>query len=1007
MVLSRVHGYNWQLRLSPLSQAAEVPEIPMLQPSDWSRSVSAATFFAVVICTIVFAQVKEVPAQAQEEQQAAKAAPADESESPPAKEPAAKQPREDGPTIQISSVKIGTTSNYQNFVGSLSLEVVVRNKSKATVSITEEELKLEVDGKTTARLSISGDLKSRPQLQPGEERKARISVSAVSGTGHDEPDLELQLKSGPLTAVADVNLAFRAARKYKTELMGPNDSLAVVSYKGPMDYMFMWTFEDELKRLQQLKMERVVLDADTDRNINYPFRMVIGQWLGSISQAKSTQRFPLPTKVESKVKFMQFFAVGLPSGTIQYNVQSTAVVRPNRERAIADALKSAYSNITLEVALADLKHKEAGVRRSAIESNIDRMSLEQLDYYLAQAEKDSPEHLRLLAENLYRVPYTSVTDRMLTLTAYKDEKVAQAATEALVRCISPSTVRLVTELWNEDPTDKRHQMIVTAVLTANDHRYLPLMSRYAIGIVESFGTADDDAGEPEDGKAEPGEKPPTEAVQIQRLRKVFGYLARYQDQGYADAARRMLMKIPSHLAQDEVMTHLQRSLVDSDGKLARRWIESRLPAPDTSGMTPQQKEEVERRFASNPAQAKISDVLLGIVRKYPDKSYTAPLLRIAAGSSTSTKTKSGGQISRILNNVFGAKPEPVPKVSSSLAQNSFRAAMLCADHEQLNQIIDDYEKWNQSQQRYLIQQVVQIQHPEWVRLVRLAIKQSQTTSVALSALQANPSVEGYELIADIMREERESSEKRGRRSSALFNILNQLRYVTYPAVRRELNLCVKSKLQDVATTAEQIRTYNRRNMFQNHPMSEQLTKATESRSAGKIEDAIAAYSTILERDPFLDSLLVSRGSLYMRANQPELGLKDLERANTLNPEDCITQSIHAIAMIRNRQIAKGIRYAEEIMESVPDRPSPLRTDTIYNTACVYGRAIEIEPDAEKQKEYMTRGILLLRKSIERQQGFHDPQHLLDDPDLNSFHDHEHWNELLEKVRENEKKTPRP
>lgn len=971
----------------------------MLRSNDFLLNSCVIILLAASSAAPTMAQVAEPPARAADQSAAENQEPNSSEEGGDA--------RNEITALRINKVAIGTTNSYQNFQGNFTLDIVLTNTSDKTVTVTAEELRFDVDRQSKVKVIVSGDLRTQSELNPGDSRKAKLTISGVTASGHEEPELRLSVKSGTLTGVADVNAALHKERKYKTEMMGPGDALAVVSYKGSMDYLFMWTFADELKRLQKLKVERVVLDADTDRNIGYPFRMVVGQWLGSIAEGKSNQRFPLPTKIESKVRFMQFFAVGLPSGTIQYNAQSSAVVRPNRERAIADALESAYANIDLETALADLKHKEAGVRRSAIESNIDRLTTQQLDYYLAEAEKDSPEHLRLLAENLYRVPFNDVTDRMLRLASHKDEKVALAATEALVRCISPSAVRLVTDLWDKDPDDKRHQMIVTAVLSANDHRYLPLMSRYAIGLVEGFIPQEqEDENTSAAGGDKPAAKPISESDRIARLKTVFGYLSKYEDQGYADAGRRLLLKIPSHLAQDAVMTHLQRSLVDSDGKLARRWIESRLPPPDTSGLTPQQKKEVERRFAATPSKARISDVLLGIVRKYPDKSYTAPLLRIAASSSTQ-KAQSTGRISQVLNNVFGAKPPPVTKVSDSLALNSFRAAMLCADHEQLNQIIDDYEKWNQNQQRYLIQQIVTIQHPDWVRLARLAIKQSRTTSTTLSALQASPSVEGYELLADIIREERESSEARGRRSTVLFSILNQLRYVTYPAVRRELNLCVKSEQKDVATTAEQIRTYSRRNMFQNHPLSEQLSRATKSRSAGNLEDAIDAYTAVIERDPFLDSLLVSRGSLYMRANQPELGLKDLERAEALNPEDCITQSIHAIAMIRNKRIAEGIKYAEEIMASVPDRPSALRTDTIYNTACVYGRAIEIEPDAEKRDQYMTRGILLLRKSIEREQGFHDSKHLLDDPDLKSFHAHEDWDQLLEKVKENESKVPKP
>ena len=93
------------------------------------------------------------------------------------------------------------------------------------------------------------------------------------------------------------------------------------------------------------------------------------------------------------------------------------------------------------------------------------------------------------------------------------------------------------------------------------------------------------------------------------------------------------------------------------------------------------------------------------------------------------------------------------------------------------------------------------------------------------------------------------------------------------------------------------------------------------------------------------------------------------------------------------------------MESVPDLPTTVKRDAIYNAACVYGRAVEATADAEKKQKYMDRGIVLLRESVVREGGFDDAKHFLADNDLNSFHKHETWESLVAKVRTNEARKP--
>ncbi len=237
-------------------------------------------------------------------------------------------------------------------------------------------------------------------------------------------------------------------------------------------------------------------------------------------------------------------------------------------------------------------------------------------------------------------------------------------------------------------------------------------------------------------------------------------------------------------------------------------------------------------------------------------------------------------------------------------------------------------------------------------------------------------------------------------------VMAHLQTVNYPEARRVLNRCYRSPIEKLSDLADNCLREAARTYFRSSPYQAELGKVLDLRKEKKHKEAIAAATDLLSKDPFYTTLYVSRASLFLRTGSPELAMQDLEAARQQNPEDAVIEMIAAIAMVRLGNVEQGIAEAERFLAQIPDLPTQLRRDAIYNTACVYGRASEVAPNTELQSRHVDKAMKLLTECVERKEGFDDVEHLLDDPDLKMLHKHPDWQAIVEGVRKNEQNKPK-
>ena len=866
--------------------------------------------------------------------------------------------RRKGVSVSVQDMTFRGVSTVNAIHADIGLKLKIRNHTDQEISIDSGKFKVMAD-ETASRFTrpVQGDfLDPRKTLAPGETGTGEMSFNVQISVPR-EPRLRLQWSADEQQVEVPLNSIIRNKWKLKTLFTGPNKCLAIVELNRPIDHAALWVLSDEFLKLKQAGKERVVLHVRTSerQSPSYTLRMSIGGWLSSVQSGQQIQRFPFGAQARSDVQFDTFFVTGIPDGMVRatYPGQTNTVQKPSRERAVADALRTAYTGIPLETALKDLDDPEPGVQLIAIEANLDRLSEQQLAELMAASEQRSVAQRVLLAGNLYRVPYSSVTVTLAELARSDHKEISAAAVSSLVRSVAPGAVNEVGNAWKHTDSADLRRSIVSAILTSNDHRYSELITSHATDLLDQYCKPVSESS---------SESKPT--ANSTTFRNVLKYLSNHDNQGFTQTLRSRLLEISDSAIQDQAMNFIRPSLTRGDESLAHSYISTRLAAAN--------------QINQPNLRANLSPEVIQTIKKFPDTRYTEQLLEVATTDGT----------------------------SGSVRHEAFQVAVGCASHKQLAELIDNFDSYDSIKRTHLMRHLSAIDHPSWLQLARKCLEGDESTQhLALTVLHSSGSVEGLELIIDKLNTIREETAGDSKLEQADFRVVSKImsnfQTATLPAARRVINRCNRSPNPALARLASDCIRNSSMAFFRSSPFLEDLKATSILREEGDYEGAIRGFTKILDHEIFFAAGYVSRGSLYMRTGKHDLAMQDLETANRLNPESAITESIIAIAKIRLGLIEEGIADAEELVKSVPDNETDVRRDTIYNAACVYGRAIESAADENAKTEYLRRGLDLLKSCVERKSGFDDVEHFLKDADLNSFHTSDEWSALVERVRRNE------
>lgn len=897
------------------------------------------------------------------------------------------------------------------------IQIRLNNRLSAPLAISRDQISLLANG-AAARLRTTAPLGKSRTLAP-QESVTFTAMFDVQYPPAREPDLKLRWKQGERLIEIDVNQLLRRPETLQTSFLGPDQGLAVVELNRPLDHLMIWVLNEELQRLKARNVQRLVLDirAAASATSSFALRTTIGGWLSSLRRGQPARRFVFGMRLQAPVKFDVFYFcwTGVKPSRIGSSAIAGDVLQPSREQAIARALQTAYNRIPVQQALADLRHPEPGVRRAALEANIDRLTMSELKSLIEQAQPESESTLLLIAENLHRVSHPQVVQQLFEFANVDNPALVEAAIQALVKSPAEGTVALVRKLWQQwEASPDQQRVLAEAILDSGDHRYAEQILLHAATLLDQFSRPDKEAerlAEEERSRSRPGreenadqpeaevtfEVPRASTSDVRKLRIVLQYLARHAPDELQVLSRRKVLHIAEPSVQDSVMQHILADRTHSDRRIVRAYIQQRLPEAVTSSgssddsdeqsvLSDQQKEDLTSRLGprGGSPRSRITRDLMKTIRSFPNTEYTERLLMLS-------KSKA---------------------VSGNVRSEAFQSAVACASSQQLDAIIDGAGQNTSGQNNFLIRHLHQHQHPAWLKVARLCLEGEESEqALAVPMLVTSGSTQALELVIDRLESLQLLAEQEDGLSASDFRlakkILNAVAAAGYPEARRAINRCTKSSDLSLAREAHNSVRAALQSFARTTPYSEQISRLYQLRREKKYADAIAVLNEVLENEPFFHSGFVSRGSMLMRLDQHEAALADLERALELDPEDPTTEAITAIALVRVGQVEAGITRVNKLLAQIPDLPTTVKRDALYNAACVYARAVQETDDQSTAARYLDKGLELLTESVTREGGFGELQHFLNDDDLQAFHDDERWPGLVEQVRENEQNRPAP
>ena len=301
---------------------------------------------------------------------------------------------------------------------------------------------------------------------------------------------------------------------------------------------------------------------------------------------------------------------------------------------------------------------------------------------------------------------------------------------------------------------------------------------------------------------------------------------------------------------------------------------------------------------------------------------------------------------------------------------------LIGDETVADIIVEKYPGLRNFEQSTALQALQQLRSPAFRKLAGQALLTSDSSLInaACQGLQAEASPEAIRLLARALDESNSSQ--------AWSYLTNALATLGTPEARQALRRARNSQISDKRNFAANAL----RNMQRRSPATSTCTEraSTHAPKNGKTRSPPTRWlsnSTRSWSTPTWDA--ATRTCIKRITNKPaETSTKSLELDS--NNSEAVTGL--AIVLVHEENYREGVRYVEDAREKFPK-------DQIfaYNSACVYGRALQElgkqdETDERDQlvADYRQKALSALSSAVKL--GFQDLDWMKKDPDLESLHE---------------------
>ncbi|REJ87352.1 MAG: hypothetical protein DWQ34_25080 [Planctomycetota bacterium] len=308
----------------------------------------------------------------------------------------------------------------------------------------------------------------------------------------------------------------------------------------------------------------------------------------------------------------------------------------------------------------------------------------------------------------------------------------------------------------------------------------------------------------------------------------------------------------------------------------------------------------------------------------------------------------------------------------------------------IDELTDRYPDFEDQQKQEVLRELIKVRSPAARPLALQAFKANETALLPAAAqvLSVEADSEAVALIAKTLHESEDAS---------IWNSMaNVLGSIGTSEAREELLIARGSDEEGKRTAAAHALQRIKQSSPAWHYTDREAVQAIRDR---EFEKAIELLDLAIQFDPQLAEAYSHRGHVRLLQEQPAEARPDFARAAELDPYEPLGVTGLAIVTALEGKHEEAVRQITEAAERFPDDPT-----FEYNTACVYGRAIEqVAAEEESQQrdetlsEYQAAAMQHLSRSVEL--GFADFEHIRNDPDLETLRELPEFEELLSKAPE--------
>ncbi|MCA9039048.1 MAG: tetratricopeptide repeat protein, partial [Planctomycetaceae bacterium] len=196
------------------------------------------------------------------------------------------------------------------------------------------------------------------------------------------------------------------------------------------------------------------------------------------------------------------------------------------------------------------------------------------------------------------------------------------------------------------------------------------------------------------------------------------------------------------------------------------------------------------------------------------------------------------------------------------------------------------------------------------------------------------------------------------------------------------------------------------NIWRSSPGTRYIGLAGSKMEEENYEDALVDFTKAIEIDPELPMAWSGRGNAYLKLEKFSEAKEDFQKAMEYDPRDQMSITGTALILVREEKPEEAFQFLDKKSHFFEERQYNAQYFA-YNTACVYGVALELlrkkagteeapENLEDLSSEYENKAIDALRRAVNS--GFsreEDKVWMRKDPDLNSLHENKEFRKLAE------------